>query len=227
MLHFPSFCASFIPLMNIISNFVVFEGGDGSGTSTQLSLLKERLSAAGKPVFFPAFEPTDGQIGKLLRAALKKEIAMQPETMAMLFAADRNEHLCGQDGILAHAALGELVICDRYVLSSLVYQGIECGDELPQILNSRFPAPETLFFFDIDPETAIGRLRGRASLEIYEYREFQVKVREKYLSLLEMYRGAGVRVETIDASKSVREIAEQVWSVLAQMPIMKKRENTP
>jgi dTMP kinase len=214
-----------IKLMDIIPNFAVFEGGDGSGTSTQLSLLKERLKTASKPVFYPTFEPTDGPVGKLIRAALKKEISFMPETLAMLFAADRNEHLHGPGGIIERANRGEFAVCDRYVFSSLAYQSVECGDSLPQMLNSLFPAPEVLLFFDIDPEIAMERLKGRASLELFEYREFQTKVREKYLSLLGTYRDAGVRVEVIDASKSEEEVACRVWSELAKMPILKTSEN--
>jgi dTMP kinase len=205
--------------MDIIPNFAVFEGGDGSGTSTQLSLLKERLKTAAKPVFYPTFEPTDGPVGKIIRAALKKEIIFKPETLAMLFAADRNEHLHGPGGIIARANRGELTVCDRYVFSSLAYQSVECGAALPQMLNSLFPAPEVLLFFDIDPEIAMERLRGRASLELFEYRDFQTKVREKYLALLGTYRDAGVRVVVIDASKSEREVAGRVWSELVKMPI--------
>jgi len=205
--------------MKIIPNFAVFEGGDGSGTTTQLSMLSERLKKTGKPRFFSTFEPTDGQIGKIIRAALTKNAPLAPQTLAMLFAADRNEHIFGQDGILKHATSGELVISDRYVLSSLVYQGIECGDELPVSLNSRFPAPETLIFLDIEPEIALERMKNRASLEIYEYREFQIKVREKYKSLLGTYSGLGVRVEIIDASPAAKEVADKVWSIISQMPI--------
>jgi dTMP kinase len=207
--------------MEIIPNFAVFEGGDGSGTTTQLSLLSERLNKSGGPCFFPTFEPTDGQIGKLIRAALTKTAFLAPKTLAMLFAADRNEHIYGQNGILEHINRGELVISDRYVLSSLVYQGIECGDDLPASLNSRFPAPETLIFLDIDPDIALKRMKNRASLEIYEYREFQVKVREKYKSLLGMYSGIGVRVEIVDASQTPKEVADKVWSIVSQMPIFK------
>jgi dTMP kinase len=205
--------------MVIIPNFVVFEGGDGSGTSTQLSMLLNRLKNNEKPVIFPTFEPTDGQIGKLIRCALKKEIFFKPETLAMLFAADRNEHLYGQDGIFAHINHGELAVSDRYLLSSLVYQGIECGDELPQLLNSRFPAPELTIFFDIEPEIAIERMKNRDSLEIYEYREFQEKVRQKYKSAIAQYVKSGARVEIIDASKTAAEVADQVWSILCVMPI--------
>jgi dTMP kinase len=207
--------------MEIIPNFAVFEGGDGSGTTTQLSMLLERLKKKGGPCFFPTFEPTNGQIGKIIRAALTKEAPFAPQTLAFLFAADRNEHIYGSDGILEHANLGELVISDRYVLSSLVYQGIECGDALPSSLNSRFPAPETLIFLDLEPEIALERMKNRASLEIYEYLDFQVKVREKYKSLLGMYADVGVKVETVDASQTANEVADKVWSIVSQMPIFK------
>jgi len=207
--------------MDIIPNFAVFEGGDGSGTTTQLTILSERLKKAGKPALFPTFEPTDGQIGKLIRRALKNEISIKPETLAFLFAADRNEHLYGEDGIISRAARGEFVVSDRYVMSSLVYQGIECGDELPLSLNSRFPAPEVTIFLDVEPEKALDRMKNRTSHEIYEYRDFQEKVREKYKALLEAYAKAGGKVETIDASKSVQEVADRVWSIVSGMPIFK------
>jgi dTMP kinase len=213
--------AKILQSMQIIPNFAVFEGGDGSGTTTQLTMLKDRLKNTQKPVFCPTFEPTEGQIGKIIRSALKHEIGLMPETMAMLFAADRNEHIFGADGILKRAARGELVVSDRYVLSSLVYQGIECGDELPRELNSRFPAPETLIYLDIDPEIAQIRMKERGTKEIYEYKSFQEKVREKYKAALEVYRQAGVRVETIDASKSIQEVSDEVWSIVSQMPIFK------
>jgi len=205
--------------MDIISNFAVLEGGDGSGTSTQLSMLTDRMKSLKKPAFFPTFEPTEGEIGQIIRKGLKGEISLKPETICLLFAADRNEHLHGADGILERANRGLLVVSDRYALSSLVYQGIECGDDLPQIVNSRFPAPELTVFLDIDPETAIGRMKGRGSLDIYERLDFQKKVREKYLSVLGAYRTAGAKVETIDASKSAREVAEELWSIISKMPI--------
>ena len=207
--------------MDIIPNFVVFEGGDGSGTTTQLSLLEKRLKNIPQLTFFPTFEPTEGHVGKLIRTALKKEISLHPEALAMLFAADRIEHLYGKNGILPRTGRGELVICDRYVLSSLVYQGIECGDELPQSLNSRFPAPEITIYLDVAPEIALERVKNRSSQEIYEYLEFQVKVREKYLSLAAMYGEMGLHIEVIDASKSEDEVAQEVWSIISQMPILK------
>jgi len=207
--------------MEIIQNFIVFEGADGSGTTTQVSMLADRLKLMEKPSFFPVFEPTDSPIGRLIRCALKNEVKIKPQTLAYLFAADRNEHIFGENGIAEHAKKGSLVVSDRYALSSLVYQGIECGDDLPSMLNSRFPMPELTFFLDIDPQIAQERMKERSSLEIYEYREFQEKVREKYLSLVKTINEKGSKVITIDASKSAQEVSLEVWSNVSSLPIFK------
>jgi len=209
--------------MRFIPNFVVFEGGDGSGTTTQLSILTKRLRKNPKSGFFPTFEPTNKKTGRLIRSALKKEITVEPETLCFLFAADRNEHLYGQDGIMEHINRGEFVVSDRYIFSSLVYQGIECGDELPKALNSRFPVPELTIFLDISPEIALKRIKNRSSHEIYEYLDFQKKVREKYIGLLKTYSEEGGKVEIIDASGQIQEVADKVWSIISQMPIFNKQ----
>jgi len=209
--------------MEILANFAVFEGGDGSGTSTQLTLLTGRFAASRPhgPAFFPTVEPSGGPISRLIRSALKNDPPLLPDTMARLFAADRGEHLYAPGGIVERCQRGELVVCDRYILSSLVYQGIECGETLPRGLNAPFPAPELLLFFDIDPQIAMERMGSRSSLEIYERLDFQKKVRERYHALLGEYRDAGVRVEVIDAAQSVEKVAEEVWSQIAKMPIMR------
>jgi dTMP kinase len=208
--------------MGLLRNFVVFEGGDGSGTSTQLALLGEQCARSRPqvPFFFPTAEPTGGVIGRLIRSALKNESVLRPDTLARLFAADRGEHLYAAEGIIERCKRGELVVCDRYILSSLVYQGIECGEELPRSLNAPFPDPELLLFFDIDPQIALERLSSRPSLEIYEHLEFQKKVRERYHTLLGEYRDAGVRVEIIDAAQSVEKVAAEVWRQVSKMPIL-------
>jgi len=210
--------------MEILANFVVFEGGDGSGTSTQLALLGEQLARSRPhgPTFFPTAEPSGGAISRLIRSALKNDPPLLPDTLARLFAADRGEHLYASDGIIERCKRGELVVCDRYVPSSLVYQGIECDETLPRSLNRSFPAPELLLFFDLDPQTALERLGSRPSLEIYERLDFQKKVRERYHAIVSEYRAAGVRVEVIDASQSVEKVAEEVWSQIAKMPILRR-----
>ena len=211
-------CYCIYLFMEIIANFVALEGCDGSGTTTQLSMLKKRLEEYKKPLFFPTYEPTGGPTGGLIRSALRKEITLDPKTLCFLFAADRNEHLNGKEGVLARAKRGELVVSDRYVLSSLVYQGIECGDDLPNLLNARFPYPELTIYLDIKPRAAIERMKNRSSLEIYEYLEFQEKVNVKYMSALKAY-GKKARVSIIDAAKSAEEVADKVWSEIREMPI--------
>jgi dTMP kinase len=203
--------------MEILKNFTVFEGLDGSGTTTQLKLLKNRFEwkNTSLPPLYNTFEPTEGNIGRLIRSALRGEISIQPATMAMLFAADRNEHLYAPGGIAERCGRGELAVSDRYVLSSLVYQGITCGEELPALLNRGFPVPEQLLFFDLDPISAHKRMENRELKEIYERLDFQIQVRERYLALLPGLEAGGVRVKIIDASPAPEKVAEEVWSALA------------
>lgn len=205
----------------VIQNFVVFEGGDGSGTTTQLMSLSDRFAAVKTaPRLYTTFEPTDGPIGRLIRSALKGTIPLQSETLARLFAADRNEHLYAPGGIWERCSQGELVVSDRYVLSSLVYQGIDCGEALPQVLNARFPVPAVLFFFDVDPAIALKRVENRPVKEIYEYLDFQIQVRERYKALLPWYEQQGVQVEIIDAGREAEEVGERLWRILEKMPIL-------
>ncbi|MDR2177976.1 MAG: dTMP kinase [Treponema sp.] len=209
--------------MNVLRNFAVFEGLDGSGTSTQMKLLTRRfgLPGAALPPLYATAEPTDGETGILIRRALKGEPALLSETLARLFAADRGEHLYGTGGIAERAGRGELVVCDRYVPSSLVYQGLECGEELPRALNSPFPAPELILFFDLDPRAAAERIRNRKGRDIYERADFQIKVHSRYLSLLPFFRSQGSAVARIDAALGPEDVAEQVWAALRNMPIMR------
>ncbi|MDR2102444.1 MAG: dTMP kinase [Treponema sp.] len=209
----------------ILNNFVVLEGGDGSGTTTQQELLGKRFfSGKDAPPLYTTFEPTGGPIGKLIRSALGGEIRFLPETLALLFAGDRREHLYAPGGIDQRCRRGELVVCDRYMLSSIVYQGITCGEELPRVLNDPFPFPELTLFFDIDPERAQKRLGNRRAKEIYEYLDFQVQVRERYRQVLGWYRDQGGRVEIIDASREPGEVAEAVWRIIQKLPIMEGGE---
>ncbi|MDR0388858.1 MAG: dTMP kinase [Spirochaetaceae bacterium] len=202
--------------MDILPNFIVFEGGDGAGTSTQLNLLREKMEGRGRR-FFPTFEPTNGPLGRVLRSALEGELTLKGETLAFLFAADRNEHLYGPGGVRERCREGAIVVSDRYVPSSLVYQGIDCGDELPQRLNEGFPAPQILFYFELDPLCALERIQGRGKQDLFEYREFQEKVCRRYQDILPRYRDAGVEVITINAAQPIETVAEAIWKVIAAL----------
>ena len=204
----------------ILRNFVVLEGGDGTGTSTQLALLKKRLAETARtPLHSIGFEPTEGSIGKLIRLALRGDAALLPETVARLFAADRGEHLYAANGVVERTGRGELVVSDRYVPSSLVYQGLACGEALPAALNADFPKPELILFFDVDPRVAVGRIQHRATKDDFEKLEFQLLAKERYERILPAYAGSETRIARIDASRTVEEVAEQVWSEVLKLPI--------
>jgi dTMP kinase len=96
---------------------------------------------------------------------------------------------------------------------------MDCGDALPSRLNRDFPLPELLLFFDLDPEIALGRLETRVERDFYERLEIQIAVRERYHALLPAYAAGGVRLEYLDASRPVEEVAQEVWRVLQELPI--------
>jgi dTMP kinase len=208
-------------MKNILRNFVVFEGCDGSGTTTQLARLENYFSEReGLPSLWTTSEPTSGEIGRLIRSFLRGETRCRPETLARLFAADRCEHLFGDGGIVSRCERGELVVSDRYTLSSLVYQGLECGDSLPRRLNDDFPVPELLLFFDISSDTAEERMAQRLGRDIFEYIEFQKKARQKYLSLLDDCRRDGSIVAVINAESAVEDVFREILSFISKLPII-------
>lgn len=195
----------------ILPGFVVLEGIDGSGTTTQLARLARRLDASGLP-HAESSEPTGGPIGRLLREALSGSFAACPETVARLFAADRGEHISGAGGILELTSGGTLAISDRYLFSSLAYQGLTCGPELPALLNAPFPLPELLLFFELDPQTAMGRMASRTKLEIYENLDFQKRVAAAYAAVMDSFQDSGMIIVRIAAHETPESIEETIWS---------------
>jgi dTMP kinase len=197
----------------ILRNFIVIEGLDGAGTTTQANLLYTRCADEGIQAFLTQ-EPTDHAAGLVIRKILRKEAAAQPETMACLFAADRNEHIYGPGGIREKAEKGVLVISDRYLFSSLAYQSIDCGWNLVHTLNERFPLPEHLVFLDIPPVEGEKRLQTRPTREIYEYKDFQTKVAEGYKRVLREYAGSGMNILSLDGTEKPETIHEKIWEFI-------------
>ena len=207
--------------MEILNNFIVFEGLDGSGTTTQLNILAENYKLTSPPLY-RTFEPTDSIIGRLIRQSLRKEPELKPETLAYLFAADRNEHIFEKQGIKERCKGGELVVSDRYIPSSLVYQGLSCNEELPFLLNKDFPMPELIIFLDIEAEIAAKRLKDRPHKEIFEYLDFQTRARDLYIKILNELKYQGIRVEFIEAEGEEAHIAGKIWEQIEKMPIFSK-----
>ncbi len=197
----------------ILERFIVFEGIDGAGTTTQVRLLAERCKREGIPVFTTG-EPTENCIGKTIRQILKGEYRVHPSTMPLLFAADRNEHLYGERGILSYLEKGYWVFCDRYVFSSLAYQTIENDYQLVTELNDRFPLPGILFYLEVPPETGIDRIQNRETKEIYEVLTFQEKVYQQYRRVLSTYQNSGMKIRIFDGTEPMERIHEEMWSFI-------------
>ena len=200
----------------VLKNFFVFEGIDGAGTSTQIN----KLVNCNPDIFVATAEPTTGETGRFLRKMLGGEFSVDEKTNAFLFAADRCEHIYGKNGIIENINNGKIVISDRYFFSSLAYQSISCGDDIPFFVNSKFPLPEYLFYFEINPELSLSRVNSRnEKKEIYENIEAQKKIAFKYNEIISRYDGTNLgenmKVIHIDASKSIDEIAEEIKNILA------------
>lgn len=197
----------------ILKNFIVLEGIDGAGTSTQIKKLIEK-----NPERFSATaEPTGTETGKFLRKILGGDISVNEKTAAYLFAADRCEHLYGAGGVIEQLENGKTVVSDRYFFSSLAYQSVTCGEELPRMLNSPFPLPEYLFYFQIDPEISLKRVDSRnEKKEIYEKIDMQKKTAALYDAVISEYEANpdGMKIIRIDASKTIEEIEKEIAGIL-------------
>ena len=195
-----------------LKNFIVFEGIDGSGTSTQIKKLVER----DLNKFVATAEPTKKETGLFLRKMLGGDFSVDSKTAAYLFAADRCEHIYGKDGVIDLLNQEKIVVSDRYFFSSLAYQSVSCGNELPRLLNSQFPLPEILFYFYIDPEISLKRVEDRnEKKEIYEKIDYQKKTAALYEDVINEYSKPELKDEMkiikIDASKSIEEISQIIW----------------
>ena len=193
----------------VLKNFIVFEGIDGAGTSTQI----KRIVDSDPEKYVATAEPTVLPTGKFLRRMLSGEFHVDEKTNAYLFAADRCEHIFGKGGVKELCDSGKTVVSDRYFFSSLAYQSVSCGLELPMLLNSTFPLPEYLFFFEINPEISLKRVNARnENKEIYENLDAQKKIAALYEKVISMYESdsskrEGMKIIRIDATKSIPEIS--------------------
>jgi dTMP kinase len=194
-----------------LKNFIVFEGIDGSGTTTQMRRISASLESGAIPTMVTS-EPTSRPEGALIRRILKGELDAEPGTVAYLFAADRYQHVFGKEGIAETAQNGTIVLCDRYAPSSLAYQGITCGKELPRLLNDSFPAPGLTLYFKVNPETAMRRVSQRNQFEIYEKLHIQKLVSAAYEEVMAEVGEKGWKIAVIDAEKPIDEVTRQIIS---------------
>ena len=197
--------------------FIVFEGIDGAGKTTQIELLEQRMRAEGRRVFRTA-EPTESVTGGLLRDALSGNARRSPCELAALFTLDRIFHNVNPvSGIQKMLADGYDVICDRYYYSSMAYQGSETDPAWVREMNLACPEilrPDACIFLDLTPEESMARIRkGRVTQEIYETRERLEAVRARFLRVINELCGTE-RIHVVNAARSVEEIHAEICAVL-------------
>ncbi len=181
--------------------FIAVEGIDGAGTTTFTGNLTAQLAQMGISAH-RTMEPTSGVIGKLLRELLKSHTIPDPAIYALLFAADRRDHWLHE--ILPELERGNWVVSDRYVLSSLAYQGIDEDVAWVSTLNARAPLPSVTFFLDLPYTVAQDRLRHRhGPRENLEHAEFQEKVSRRYREIASTF---GSSLVTLDATASEKHL---------------------
>jgi len=189
--------------------FIVIEGIDGCGKTTQARFIYEWLIEQGRDVFLTA-EPSKNRIGLFIREILSGSERVNPETLALLFTADRSEHLTRE----VKPALndGKIVVMERYVNSTIAYQTAQgVRKEWIVKLNEFAIKPDLTIFIDLKPEIAVERIEIQ-SREIFENREFQEKVYKEYLNLKDMVR--------IDGNGSKKDIFNNIKDKIMELNLL-------
>lgn len=192
--------------------FIVIEGLDGAGTTTQSAKLVAAFERAGIPVIGTR-EPTQGPVGRLIRAALTGEPgAVSMPTLPWMFAADRSDHL--HRLVLPQLDTGTTVISDRYLHSSLAYQSAFGPLDVVWSLNAHFPAPAITFFLDVPVQTCLDRIAARGEpTELFEKRERLEAIHRQYEVILGKLATRGDRIVRVDGTDTVEAIHATIAEV--------------
>lgn len=201
--------------------FIVIDGIDGTGKSTQIKLLQQYFTSRNR-ICFSTAEPSKGEIGQLLRKYLK-DSTVPPEVDALLFAADRMDH-CFRE-IIPHLNNNEIVISDRYRDSTIIYQSIEGkSNKVPKdwliTLNKYVLIPDLTIILDMDPKIALERRRranasNNVELEKFENLDFQLEVRKGFLERASNLENG--KYLLVDASNSEEEVFKEIVREIEQI----------
>ena len=185
--------------------FIVFEGLDGSGTTTQANLLFKYLKGQRKKVFLTG-EPTRSLIGGLIEGQIAGDWQSSSECLQLLFTADRAYHL--EKGIIPLLKKGITVICTRYILSTLAYGSIDIKDTKWLInLNKKFIWPDITFLLKVSPKICIQRIKKeRFHKELFEKEEKLKKVYKNYLKFAKKLKSTYI----IDGEKPIKEVGKEI-----------------
>jgi dTMP kinase len=208
--------------------FIVFEGIDGSGTSTQTALLLSALQ--GKNIkCTTTCEPSDGPIGNLIRQIFKGRVKaphgenphkpggnLFDEQMAYLFAADRHDHLYNEiDGVHSLLDKGVSVICTRYIFSSIAYHCASESDfDFVRDLNKNFPQPDITIYLDNPVGESLKRMEKRTFKDSYENESKLNQVKDNYSRIIAGYTGPIIK---ITATKPMHDIHDEVLEAILKI----------
>ena len=204
-----------------MSLFVSFEGGEGCGKSTILKLLAAKLEKEGYGLVLTR-EPGGTPIAEQIRNVIldKANTKMDPRTEALLYAASRRQHLV--EKIWPALKEGKIVLCDRFLDSSLAYQGVARGLGIDEVLNMNYFATEKTFpdltlLFDLQPEIGLERIAENANREVnrldLEKLSFHTKVRDAFHELARRFTN---RYVIIDASRTIEEVEAAAYQAIKE-----------
>ena len=208
-----------------MKNFISFEGGEGSGKSTQINLLYKSIFEITKNVLITR-EPGGTLQSELIRNLLvqKQKFELDSLTELLLISAARNEHILN---IILPKLKNNIVLCDRYIDSTYAYQviGQKLGEDLYKTLNKiivRNIIPDITFYIDLDPEIGLNRTNSRKNNEIkYESLDlkFHKKVRQAYIYLSKNEK----RIRLINGKLSIEKIHKQIIDFLNKIKILSSK----
>jgi len=194
--------------------FIVIEGIDGAGKSTQAAIVASNLYKTGAIIYLTS-EPTHFLTGGLIHARLLDEWQSSPECLQLLFAADRAQHL--EKEIILWLKEGISVVSDRYFLSSLAYGAVDCDLGWLMNINSRFLMPDLTIFLDVDAKTAAQRIAANGrSIELFEKEEILETVRKNYQKAVDSFKYEMV-VEMIDGNRNKEEVSKDIESAIIKI----------
>jgi dTMP kinase len=195
------------------ARFLVIEGLDGAGTTTQVRRLVDVLRQRGQDAAM-AFEPSDGPIGRLVRSVLRREgDGPSTESLPWLFAADRRDHLARE--IEPALARGRTIVCDRYIASSLAYQSLDASMDLVWTLNRSFRVPDLTVWVRAPVDTCLARIGRRgANPELFEQREVLEAVDKAYTIAMARLSRHGHRIVEVDGSAPEAEVTAAVLAAI-------------
>lgn len=195
--------------------FIALEGLDGAGTTTQIARLATRLRAQGHTVQVTR-QPSDGPIGTLTRSALRREWGadgqrIPADALALLFAADRLHHVA--DVVAPALARGEVVLTDRYVHSSLAYQGAECDIAWVSSLNAKARVADLVVFVEVPVEVCLDRISSRGDArELFEERGALEATAARYEAA---FRLRDEPVCRVDGTADRDAVEAAIWAAVA------------